>query len=84
MEMRCLAEGLEFPEGPVAIADGSFLLVEISAGTVAEVLSDGRKTIVSRPGGGPNGAAIGPDGKCYACNNDGFRWHIEGAHRRPL
>jgi gluconolactonase len=25
-------------------------------------------------GGGPNGAAIGPDGKCYVCNNGGFKW----------
>lgn len=23
----------------------------------------------------PNGAAIGPDGKVYICNNGGFRWH---------
>jgi hypothetical protein len=34
--------------------------------------------------GGPNGAAHGPDGKCYVCNNGGFRLHIEGSHRRPL
>jgi hypothetical protein len=25
-------------------------------------------------GGGPNGAAIGPDGHCYVCNNGGFEW----------
>jgi sugar lactone lactonase YvrE len=34
MEIRTLAEGLEFPEGPVALADGSVLLVEIFAGTL--------------------------------------------------
>jgi gluconolactonase len=84
MEMRCLAESLEFPEGPVALADGSVLLVEIFAGTLARVSPDGSKTIVARPGGGPNGAAIGPDGKCYVCNNGGFRWHVEGSRRRPV
>ena len=30
--------------------------------------------VVAEPGGGPNGAAIGPDGKCYVCNNGGFEW----------
>src|SRR3546814_21017944 len=25
-------------------------------------------------GGGPNGLAIGPDGKLYCCNNGGFGW----------
>jgi len=84
MEIRTLAEGLGFPEGPVALTDGSVLLVEIFAGTLTRVSPDGAKTIVARPGGGPNGAALGPDGKCYICNNGGFRWHIEGAHRRPL
>jgi gluconolactonase len=34
-------------------------------------------------GGGPNGAALGPDGAVYVCNNGGFRWHTEadGCHR---
>ena len=31
--------------------------------------------MVTELGGGPNGAAIGPDGKCYICNNGGFEWH---------
>jgi gluconolactonase len=84
MEMRTLAEGLEFPEGPVALADGSVLLVEIFAGALARVSPDGVKTIAARPGGGPNGAAFGPDGKCYVCNNGGFRWHEEGSQRRPI
>jgi gluconolactonase len=30
---------------------------------------------VAELGGGPNGAAIGPDGACYICNNGGFIWH---------
>src|SRR5271166_3104185 len=84
MEIGTLAEGLDFPEGPVALADGSVLLVEIAAGTLTRVAPDGTKTVVARPGGGPNGAAIGPDGKCYICNNGGFKWLVEGGRRRPF
>ncbi len=84
MEFRTLAVELQFPEGPVALGDGSVLLVEIAAGAVTRVDADGGKSIVARTGGGPNGAAIGPDGKCYVANNGGFEWHREGSHIRPL
>jgi gluconolactonase len=48
------------------------------------VLTDGRKEVVATPGGGPNGAAIGPDGKCYVCNNGGFEF-VRGEHGlRPV
>ena len=84
MEFRTLTEGLQFPEGPVALADGSVLLVEIAAGTLTRVAPDGTKTVVAHTGGGPNGAAIGPDGKCYVANNGGFEWHREEGRIRPL
>jgi gluconolactonase len=84
MQIRTLAEGLAFPEGPVALADGSVLVVEIAEGSLTRVMPDGAKVPVAQPGGGPNGAAIGPDGKCYVCNNGGFEWQVEGRHRRPL
>ncbi len=72
-EMTIVAEGLRFPEGPIALPDGDVLVVEIAAGRLTRVHPDGTKTIVAEPGGGPNGAAMGPDGKCYVCNNGGFR-----------
>ncbi len=84
MEFRTLAEGLQFPEGPVALADGSVLLVEIAAGTLTRIAPDGTKSIAATTGGGPNGAAIGPDGKCYVANNGGFEWHREDGRIRPL
>jgi gluconolactonase len=84
MEIRTLADGLEFPEGPVALDDGSVVLVEIAAGTLTRVSPEGIKTVIARPGGGPNGAAIGPDGKCYVCNNGGFEWHVEAGRKRPI
>ncbi len=81
---RELAKGLRFPEGPIAMADGSVLLVEIERGTLSRVDRNGRVEVVAHTGGGPNGAAIGPDGKCYLCNNGGFNWHREaGGYMRP-
>src|ERR1700756_1774982 len=73
-EMRVLATGLEFPEGPVVMPDGSVLLVEIRGRRLTRVYPDGRKQVVAEIPGGPNGAAMGPDGKCYICNNGGFSW----------
>ncbi|HLJ63271.1 MAG TPA: SMP-30/gluconolactonase/LRE family protein [Stellaceae bacterium] len=73
--MKIIASSLRFPEGPVAMEDGSVLLVEIERGTLTRVAADGRAEVVATPGGGPNGAAIGPDGHCYICNNGGFVWH---------
>src|SRR6185369_3413209 len=68
--IEILAEGLLFPEGPVAMADGSVILVEIARGTLSRVRS-GRIEVVADLGGGPNGAALGPDGAMYICNNGG-------------
>jgi gluconolactonase len=75
-EVRIIAAGLEFPEGPVALADGSVLVTEIAAGTLARVSPDGTIARIAHLGGGPNGAAIGPDGAVYVCNNGGsFSFH---------
>jgi gluconolactonase len=76
--MRTVTTGLQFPEGPVAMPDGSVLVVEIRRGTLSRVAPDGRITVVAECGGGPNGAAIGPDGACYIANNGGFEWHDLG------
>lgn len=72
--VRVLAEDLEFPEGPVAMPDGSVVLVEIRGQCLTRVWPDGRKEVVAKIPGGPNGAALGPDGKMYICNNGGFSW----------
>lgn len=70
-EIREIANGLAFPEGPVWMPDGSVVLVEIAAGRVTRVLPDGSKRAIAEPGGGPNGAALGPDGLLYVTNNGG-------------
>jgi gluconolactonase len=69
--LRIMAEGLRFPEGPVAMADGSVVLGEIAGAAVTRVAGDGGKTPIGNAGGGPNGLAIGPDGALYVCNNGG-------------
>jgi len=78
-----LATGLAFPEGPIAMPDGSVLVVEIMGGRLTRVLPDGRIETVAELGGGPNGAAIGPDGHCYVCNNGGFSWRTDDGYSRP-
>lgn len=66
-----LATGLLFPESPVALSDGSVLFVEMRAGRISRLSADGKLSILAECGGGPNGAAIGPDGALYVCNNGG-------------
>ena len=83
LEFRVIAEELEFPEGPVALPDGSVLVVEIKRGAITRVLPGRSKETVSLPGGGPNGLAIGPDGRCFVCNNGGFQWHVDETGIRP-
>jgi gluconolactonase len=76
MEIALVAEGLEFPEGPVAMADGSVLVAEIKGKRITRVLPDGRKEVLVETGGGPNGLAIGPDGALWIADNGGaFSWH---------
>ena len=65
-------------------SDGSVLVVEIERGTLSRVGPDGAIDVVAETGGGPNGAAIGPDGKCYVCNNGGFKWHYGSTGLRPI
>jgi gluconolactonase len=83
-EHEIVATGLRFPEGPVAMPDGSVVLVEIARGTLTRVDRDGSVDVVAEVGGGPNGAAIGPDGAMWLCNNGGcFEWHDVGGLTVP-
>jgi gluconolactonase len=83
-ELNVMTTGLRFPEGPVAMKDGSVVLVEIERQTVSRVRPDGRIEVVAHTGGGPNGLALGPDGAFYVCNNGGFVWREEAGMLRPV
>lgn len=83
LQAREVAKGLQFPEGPIAMPDGSVIVVEIR-GNLVRVTPDGTRQVIAELGGGPNGAAIGPDGKAYVCNNGGFSWHTsDEGYSRP-
>ena len=69
MTFVTVASGLQFPEGPIACADGSILLVEMFRPSLTHISSTGLISIVTSIVGGPNGAAVGPDGRMYVCNN---------------
>lgn len=84
MQFELVAEGLDFPEGPVALDDGSVLLVEIEAKRVVKVAPSGAVSTVAELEGGPNGAALGPDGRLYVCNNGGcFTFTKEAGFNAP-
>ncbi|WP_353211175.1 SMP-30/gluconolactonase/LRE family protein [Rhodovarius sp.] len=77
-DIRTLAAGLGFPEGPVAMRDGSVIFVELNSGRVSRVDAAGGYSVLGPAGGGPNGLAMGPDGLLYLCNNGGS--HYEPGH----
>jgi len=81
--LEVIAEGLLFPEGPIAMKDGSIVLVEMRARTLTRIDAKGKRTVLAELGGGPNGAAIGPDGAVYVANNGGAWGWTEGVTNMP-
>lgn len=71
MDITVITDGLRFPEGPVAMADGSVILTEMFGPCITRVNPDGSKETIAEVVGGPNGLALGPDGALYMCNNGG-------------
>ncbi|MEM6658308.1 MAG: SMP-30/gluconolactonase/LRE family protein [Pseudomonadota bacterium] len=71
LQLEEMCSGLGFPEGPVAMNDGSLLFVDIKDETLLRLGTDGKVHVIANIPGGPNGVAIGPDGAAYVCNNGG-------------
>jgi gluconolactonase len=76
-ELVEVTSGLRFPEGPIAMDDGSVVLVEMFGPRLTRVLPDGTKETIAEIPGGPNGAAVGPHGEFYLCNNGGCFTAVE-------
>jgi gluconolactonase len=70
IDVRVLAEGLGFTEGPVVAEDGTVYLTSISQGRVYRII-EGRAEVYAEVGGGPNGAAIDTDGTLFVAQNGG-------------
>jgi gluconolactonase len=66
------------------MGDGSVILCEIAGGTLIRVAPGRTTEVVAHLGGGPNGAAIGPDGRLYVCNNGGGNWVADGRTWRAV
>ncbi len=84
MGIEIFAEGLGFAEGPVAMPNGDIVTVDVRGGQLMRTGIDGSPRVLATPGGGPNGAAIGPDGALYVVNNGGFPWSERSGFLVPL
>lgn len=71
--LRIIAEGLRFAEGPIALPGGDVLVCETSGRGLVRITPSGVVSVFAEFGDGANGAAIGPDGAIYVCNNGGGR-----------
>lgn len=69
--MDIIGNGLRFPEGPVACADGSVLVVEMFGERITRIAPNGKTAPVVEVPGGPNGLAECSDGSLIVCNNGG-------------
>ncbi len=76
IDMRCVAEGLAFPESPIVYPDGTVVLSEMAAGRITRVRPEGSSEVVAEVGGGPNGVGLLPDGRLVVCQNGGSTFGI--------
>lgn len=77
LNLEIVAHGLGFPEGPVALQDGTLIFVDIQKQGLFRLSATGQVELVANIPGGPNGVAIGPDGFAYVCNNGGIFDFVE-------
>lgn len=69
--IEILAQGLAWPEGPVAFPDGSVIIVEYFGKKITRIWGDGKSETIAQTTGSPNGLQLAPDGSLYLCNAGG-------------
>jgi len=69
-DIRLLASGLEWPEGPEYGPDGSLYVANFGSarGVISRIAPDGTASGFAETGGAPNGLAFGPDGALYVAD----------------
>ncbi|HJQ84242.1 MAG TPA: SMP-30/gluconolactonase/LRE family protein [Candidatus Binatia bacterium] len=82
MTPTVLAEGLQFPEGPVWLGPSRVAFTEIR-GQCVSLWEQGSVRRIATTGGGANGATLGPDGALYVANNGGVSLGHEGRWMAP-
>jgi sugar lactone lactonase YvrE len=65
------AEGLGFPEGPVALPDGGTAFVDLLHQKI-RIFDKSAVRVLCSVKGSPNGMRLGPDGALYVANNGGL------------
>jgi len=65
------ATGLQNPEGPVALPDGSWVIVEggVERGCITHISADGQTKRIVKKTGRPNGLAVDVDGVIWAAES---------------
>jgi gluconolactonase len=66
--MTTFATDLKFPEGPVVLSDGSFLVVEGGRGCVTQISPDGQSKRIIAVTGEPNGLAVDKRGTVWVAD----------------
>ena len=81
-DFELVLDGLRFPEGPLALADGSILVSEVAGARVSRIV-DGRVARTYAFQGTPAGCALGPDGALYVCNSGGTTFRERDGRLEP-
>ncbi len=71
--LRTVASGLEFTEGPLGFADGSFLFQDIKAEKTYRVGPDGSVSVLREKTGAANGQTFDASGRIIFCEQNGRR-----------
>jgi gluconolactonase len=70
-DLRCLARGYQFTEGPLGCPDGSLLFQDNKAEKTYRIGPEGSVRLVRERTGAANGQTFGPDGRIIFCEQNG-------------
>ncbi|MBI4875519.1 MAG: SMP-30/gluconolactonase/LRE family protein [Acidobacteria bacterium] len=80
-EVKLLAHGFQFPEGPAVDRDGNIYLVNLQNGNINKVTPEGVVSVFVDTGAGNQSCLFDADGNLYICHNEPGRTGILKADR---